>query len=64
MDPSNYPLGIKSMLTDKDGDVPVVWTNNKYRMIYMNMGHGDKVFSSHLQNQLIENEIIWLLHKS
>jgi type 1 glutamine amidotransferase len=64
LDPSNYPLGIKSMITDKDGDVPVVWTNTKYRMIYMNMGHGDKVFSSPLQNQLIENEILWLLRKS
>ncbi|HET7084883.1 MAG TPA: ThuA domain-containing protein [Rhizomicrobium sp.] len=64
MDPSNYPLGIKSMITDKDGDVPVVWTNTKYRMIYMNMGHGDKVFSSPLQNRLIENEVLWLLHKN
>ncbi len=64
MDKSNYPLGIKSMITDKDGDVPVVWTNTKYRMIYMNMGHGDKVFSSPLQNQLFENEILWLLHKN
>jgi type 1 glutamine amidotransferase len=64
IDPSNYPLGIKSMLTDKDGDVPVVWTNTKYRMIYMNMGHGDKVFDSPIQNKLIENEILWLLHKN
>ncbi len=64
MDPSNYPLGIKSMITDKDGDVPVVWTNTKYRMIYMNMGHGDKVFDSPIQNRLIENEVLWLLRKN
>jgi hypothetical protein len=64
IDPSNYPLGIKSILTDKDGDIPVVWTNTRYRMIYMNMGHGDKVFTSPLQNKLIENEIVWLLHKN
>lgn len=64
MDPSNYPLGIKSMITDKDGDVPVVWTNTRYRMIYMNMGHGDKVFDSPIQNRLIENEVLWLLHKN
>lgn len=64
IDPSNYPLGIKSILTDKDGDIPVVWTNTRYRMIYMNMGHGDKVFTSPLQNQLIANEILWLLHKT
>ena len=42
----------------------MVWTNTRYRMIYMNMGHGDKVFTSPLQNQLIENEILWLLHKN
>jgi len=48
----------------QDGDIPVVWTNTRYRMIYMNMGHGDKVFTSPLQNQLIENEILWLLHKN
>lgn len=63
IDPSNYPLGIKSILTDKDGDVPVMWTNTRYRMIYMNMGHGDKVFTSPLQNKLFENEILWLLRK-
>lgn len=64
IDPSNYPLGIKSILTDKDGDVPVVWTNTRYRMIYMNMGHGDKVFDSPIQNRLFENQILWLLHKN
>ena len=42
----------------------MVWTNTKYRMIYMNMGHGDKVFDSPIQNQLFENEILWLLHKN
>ena len=47
-----------------DGDVPVVWTNTKYRMIYMNMGHGEKVFSSPVQNRLFENEIAWLLRKN
>ena len=52
-----------SAITDKDGDVPVVWTNTRYRMIYMNMGHGDKVFSSPVQNRLFENEIAWLLRK-
>ena len=40
LDPANYPLGIKSLLTD--GDIPVVWTNTRYKMLYMNMGHGDK----------------------
>jgi uncharacterized protein len=58
LDPSNYPLGLKDVL--KSGDLPVVWTNTKYKMIYMNMGHGDKIFTSSIQNRLIENATNWL----
>lgn len=61
LDPSQYPLGIKSLITDKDPDVPVVWTNTKFKMLYMNMGHGDKVFTSEPQNRLFENAVRWLL---
>lgn len=55
---SNYPLGWKDTLVS--GDLPVVWTNTRYRMVYMNMGHGDKIFTSAAQNQLFENAILWL----
>jgi type 1 glutamine amidotransferase len=58
LDPTNYPLGLKDTLTA--GDLPVVWTNTKYRMLYMNMGHGDKIFTSAEQNGLFENAILWL----
>mgnify|MGYP000855448756 CR=1 FL=1 len=61
LDPAQYPLGIKSLITDKDPDVPVVWTNTKYKMLYMNIGHGDKIFTSGVQNKLVENGILWLL---
>ena len=61
LDPENYPLGIRKLLTY--GDVPVVWTNTNYKMLYMNMGHGDKIFTSPLQNTLIENSTLWLLGK-
>jgi YVTN family beta-propeller protein len=57
-DPANYPLGLKDVLTG--GDLPVVWTNTKYKMIYMNMGHGDKILTSPVQNKLIENAANWL----
>jgi type 1 glutamine amidotransferase len=43
------------------GNVPVVWTNTKYKMLYINMGHGDKIFTSPIQNHLIENALLWLL---
>lgn len=58
MDSSNYPIGFKDVLTS--GDLPVVWTNTKYKMLYMNMGHGDKIFASPIQNELIEDATLWL----
>jgi uncharacterized protein len=57
-DAANYPIGFKDVLTS--GDLPVVWTNTKYKMLYMNMGHGDKIFASPVQNQLIDNAVNWL----
>jgi type 1 glutamine amidotransferase len=58
LDASNYPLGFKDTLTG--GDIPVVWTNTKYRMIYMNMGHGDKIFTDDRQNRMFEDALLWL----
>ncbi|MBV8551853.1 MAG: ThuA domain-containing protein [Acidobacteriaceae bacterium] len=58
LDAANYPLGFKDTLTA--GDLPVVWTNTKYKMIYMNMGHGDKIFTSSVQNRLFEDALLWL----
>jgi uncharacterized protein len=58
LEPSNYPIGLKDVLTG--GDLPVVWTNTKYKMLYMNMGHGDKIFESPIQNRLIGNAVNWL----
>jgi len=58
LDASNYPLGWKDTLAG--GDLPVVWTNTRYRMLYINMGHGDQIFTSPIQNQLFENAILWL----
>ena len=54
----------RGLITEKDPDVPVVWTNTKYKMLYMNMGHGDKVFNSPTQNKLFENGILWLLGRN
>ena len=59
--PSNFPLGFKDTLTG--GDIPVVWTNTRYRMIYMNMGHGDRIFSDEHQNRMFEDALLWLVRK-
>ena len=56
--PSNYPLGKKDII--REGDIPVVWTNTKYKMIYMNMGHGDQIFDSSTQNKMFEDAVLWL----
>jgi type 1 glutamine amidotransferase len=29
-------------------------------MLYLNMGHGDQIFNTPLQNQLFKNAILWL----
>lgn len=43
---------------------PVVWTNNKYRMICLNMGHGDDCFSDSAQKLLFTNAFRWVVSKS
>lgn len=53
-----YPLGVKTVI--QGGDTPVVWTNTKFRMLYMNMGHSNKIFTNPDQNTLIGNAILWL----
>jgi type 1 glutamine amidotransferase len=58
LDPSNYPLGFKDTLTG--GDIPVTWTNTKYKMIYTNVGHGNKIFTDATQNIFFENALLWL----
>jgi hypothetical protein len=58
LSPSNCRLGFKDTL--QGGDLPVVWTNMQYRMLYMNMGHGDRIFVSDTQNHLFEDALLWL----
>jgi len=59
LDSANFPLGLKDTITA--GDVPVVWTNTRYRMLYANMSHGDKIFTSSTQNLLFDHALLWLL---
>ena len=74
IDPASFPLGTgpKPREIWHSGDYPVVWTNQKYRMIYFNMGHNDLdfdrktdnelsfTFGSESQNKLILNSLLWL----
>ncbi len=58
LDPSNFPIGFKDTLTG--GDIPVTWRNINYKMIYTNVGHGDKIFTDPTQNLFFENALLWL----
>jgi len=59
LSPDNYPIGFKD--TVSDGDFPVVWSNTDYNMVYMNMGHGTRIFVNPTQNYLIYNAVRWLM---
>ncbi len=74
IDESSFPLGTgpKAHEIWHSGYYPVVWTNTKYKMFYVNMGHNDidyegktnktlsYTFDNKTQNQLILNELLWL----
>ncbi len=61
LSPDNYPLGIKDVV--KWGDWPVVWTNARYRMIYLNMGHNDAAFGDPTQDLLFVNAFRWVVSR-
>ena len=66
IDPSSFPLGTgpKPHEIWHSGYYPVVWTNTKYRMIYINMGHNimdyktGKTFSQTFGNKLQDRLVI------
>jgi uncharacterized protein len=74
IDPASFPLGTgpKPHEIWHSGYYPVVWTNTKYRMIYINMGHNiidyenktnrelSKTFNNNTQNKLIMDSLFWL----
>lgn len=60
--PANYPFGIKDVVLG--GDFPIVWTNKRYRMIYLNMGHGDQGFIDATQNLLFTNAFRWVVSQA
>jgi hypothetical protein len=74
IDTISFPLGTgpKPHEIWHSGYYPVVWTNTKYRMIYINMGHNiidyenktnrelSKTFENKTQNKLIIDALLWL----
>jgi uncharacterized protein len=77
IDPASFPLGTGPKLYEiwHGGYYPVVWTNTKYKMMYVNMGHNDMdyehkfdntnrtlsfTFDNEIQDQLIMDGLLWL----
>lgn len=74
IDTTSFPLGTgpKALEIWHSGDYPVVWTNKKYRMLYINMGHNDIdyehrtnqelsfQFDNPVQNRLVIDGLLWL----
>lgn len=78
IDSTSFPLGTgpKAHEIWHSGYYPVVWTNKKYKMMYVNMGHNDidyehktnkdlsLTFDNEIQNKMIVNALLWLGSKS
>ena len=62
LDASNFPLGVKNTLNG--GDIPVGWINTKYRMVYLNYGHGDRIYSTPILPTMIDNSVHFLLNSA
>ena len=74
IDSTSFPLGTGPKLYEiwHSGYYPVVWTNKKYKMLYLNMGHNDIdyenktnkelsfQFANDIQNKLIIDGLLWL----
>ncbi|MGO4292441.1 ThuA domain-containing protein [Chitinophaga sp. RAB17] len=74
IDSSSFPLGTgpKPYEIWHSGYYPVVWTNKKYKMLYLNMGHNDIdyehhtnkelsfTFANETQNKLILDALQWM----
>lgn len=74
IDSSSFPLGTGPKLYEiwHSGYYPVVWTNTKYKMLYVNMGHNDIdyenktnkelsfQFANETQNKFILDALLWL----
>jgi hypothetical protein len=74
IDSSSFPLGTGPKQNEiwHSGYYPVVWTNVRYKMLYINMGHNDidyenntgkelsLTFTNRIQNRLIIRALLWL----
>jgi len=80
VDSTSFPLGTGPKQSEiwHSGYYPIVWSNKKYNMIYMNMGHNDMdyehkydktnktlshTFDNEIQDKFIIDALMWLGNK-
>ena len=77
IDSTSFPLGTGPKQNEiwHSGYYPVAWTNTRYKMIYLNMGHNDMdyeyktnatlsfTFANDAQNRFMINSLFWLAGK-
>ncbi|WP_158795375.1 ThuA domain-containing protein [Pedobacter sp. L105] len=78
IDSTSFPLGTGPKQSEiwHSGYYPVAWTNQKYKMVYLNMGHNDMDYSNHMvkdlsstfqsesQDQFILNSLFYVAGRS
>lgn len=78
IDSTSFPLGTGPKQSEiwHSGYYPVAWTNKKYKMVYVNMGHNDMDYSNHMikdlsstfqsesQDQFILNSLFYVAGRS
>ncbi len=78
IDATSFPLGTGPKQNEiwHSGYYPVAWTNTRYKMVYLNMGHNDMdyenktnatlsfTFANEIQNRFIINSLFWLVREN
>ncbi|MEO3809607.1 RICIN domain-containing protein [Sphaerisporangium sp. B11E5] len=70
IDAASFPVGTDPNQQWRGGYYPIMWTNNRYKMLYANFGHNamnystntrtSSTFASAQQNQWLINGLLWL----
>ncbi|MFI6306861.1 ThuA domain-containing protein [Amycolatopsis thailandensis] len=70
VDPVSFPLGTDPNQSWYSGYYPILWANNKYKMLYANFGHNkmnyetnqplSSTFASEVQNRFTVDGLLWL----
>jgi hypothetical protein len=58
------PRTSRSASRTPSGDVPIARINARYRIVYLNFGHGDRIYSTTTLPTIVDNSVRYLLGSS